>query len=951
MDYSGTPTSKSALSLLLGKQEQDKKLMSTKLHCVQSVLYWCYDKELYSLAQSTRSWGYIGDESLTLRFTLPPLPREICGLRIVLQPCPIGVAIQSMRFYGAGSASIWNQRDVQIAGFGTLAARISPYAEPASASIKNSCATIKANPAVLKTINKGGILELILSLSYSDVPPAVNNVLQEPLLLTADNLSDKKLLHSPAVARELQEIHNEIRTLGILLKEFYQSNTWKQTMWCRDLSAIIRQWPFWKFYLLFAKQIQTLTNKPLTASAHPNIATKFTDIIIPVYNGIERVRRCLSTVLESSLTANYELIVVDDASSEIEVIEFLNELAANGQITLLRNEINTGFTAVVNRGMQLHKDRDVVLLNSDTAVAHNWLDRLQRIAYSKKHIGTVTPFSNNGSICSYPSDGATGELPFGCNVQTIDHLFATNNAGNMVRIPTAVGFCMYIKRTCLAQVGYFDSETFSGYGEENDFCMRAHKLGWWHVLATDTFVFHEGGSSYGKSKGKRMRIAYDSLTKVHPEFQELVNEFTRIDPISPFRKNIDLKRLQMGQKPIILSVLHSHGGGTEKHVLDLAKFFGEQADFLSLRVFGEHAQLRWLNKSEAFWQEFPMPTGYDELRDLLRTLPIQRIHVHHILGLESIIDRLIQDLKLPFDFTVHDFYTVCPRGWLCDHRQHYCGQPDENGCNACLAGLPDPKTVKIQQWRKQYSWLLEEAQRVFVPSKDTIMRLKQYVPVANYIIASHLDNNLTTYSQPLPAQLNSNEPLRIVVLGLLNAEKGANLLDACAIDARNRKLPLEFHFLGAAHRPLSSRPYGNLLIYGRYNETQLQDLLQQVRPHLAWFPAQCPETYSYTLSACLEAALPVVAPDLGAFPERLAGRPWSWIRPWQQTPEEWNDFLVKIMDDHFKTNVTPPPAEGRKPLSHFSYVDDYLQPSMTNHALLDFNKPRIAVDHKEPIAL
>ena len=617
---------------------------------------------------------------------------------------------------------------------------------------------------------------------------------------------------------------------------------------------------------------------------------------MPVHNGLKQVERCLSAILESSSPINYQLIVVDDASSEKDVIEYLNQLADTGLITLVRNEINTGFTAAVNRGMQLGQDADVVLLNSDTLVSNNWLERLQKAAYSKKQIGTVTPFSNNASICTYPHESVAGEIPVGYDPQSMDLLFASTNDHDLVRIPTAVGFCMYIKRECLAQVGYFDAETFPGYGEENDFCMRAHKLGWWHVLAANTYVFHEGGSSYGDSQLERKRTAYDFLTKMYPEFQELVNDFVRLDPALSLRRKIDLKRLQIAPRPIILLVLHGQGGGTEKHVLDLVSHFGQNVDFLSLRVFGERAQLRWLNKGENFWQDFQMPTGYDELRDLLKRLPIQRIHVHHIIGLECIIENLIKDLALPFDFTAHDFYTVCPRGWLCDHRQHYCGQPDENGCNACLAAFPDPKAVEIKQWRKQYGWLVEDAQRVFIPSNDTLTRLKTYLPIANYIVTPHLENSPLIHLPPKSTRLRSGEALRVVVLGLLNAEKGSDLLDACAIDACKRNLPLEFHFLGAAHRPLSGRPRGSLLIYGRYQDTDIQELLKQVRPHLAWFPAQCPETYSYTLSACLEAALPIVAPDFGAFPERLAEREWSWIKSWQQTPEYWNDFLVKIME-------------------------------------------------------
>ena len=909
--------------------------MSTKLRCVQAVLYWCHDKELYSSAQSTRSWAY-GDEHLTLRFTLPPLPREIAGLRLSLQPCPIGLNIQSVHFYGAGLANIWKERDIQITDFGTLDARISPYSEPASVDITSSCATIQANHVILKTIKTGGILELVLSLSFSDTSLTAINNSQEFVFQPSQNTNEKRSALTPAVARELSEMHNEVLTLNSVVKDFYRSNTWQWTMWCRESLTKIRRWTFWKIYLLFVNKVQATINKPLKAADHIDIGTQITNIIVPVHNGFEQVERCLTAILESSSSANYELIVIDDASSETAVIAYLKKLAATGQITLIRNEINTGFTAAVNRGMQHNEDRDVVLVNSDTIVSNNWLDRLQRSAYSKKHIGTVTPFSNNASICTYPHESVAGKIPLGYDAQSMDLLFANTNNGNMVRIPTAVGFCMYIKRECLIQVGYFDAETFPGYGEENDFCMRAHKLGWWHVLAADTYVFHEGNSSYGESHNERKRIAYDFLTKMYPEFQELVNDFVRIDPALSFRRNIDLKRLQIGQRPIILLVLHGQGGGTEKHVFDLANSFGQEVDFLSLRVFGERAQLRWLNKSEAFWQDFPMPTDYDELYKLLKSLPIQRIHVHHILGLEFIIQNLIKDLSLPFDFTAHDFYTVCPRGWLCDHRQHYCGQPDENGCNACLAAFPDPKAVEIRQWRKKYSWLIEEAQRVFVPSQDALIRLKHYLPVANYILAPHSDNSLMNRSQPQPIDLRQGETLRIVVLGLLNAEKGSDLLDACAIDACKRGLPLEFHFLGAAHRPLSGRPRGALLIYGRYQDTDIQELLQQVRPHLAWFPAQCPETYSYTLSACLEAALPVVAPDFGAFPERLAGREWSWIRSWQQQPQEWNDFFVNIMDNNFRTGIAPIPVDDNKPLSHFSYSKDYFQPSVANHALPNF---------------
>ena len=72
------------------------------------------------------------------------------------------------------------------------------------------------------------------------------------------------------------------------------------------------------------------------------------------------------------------------------------------RVTLLRNERNLGFVQSVNRGMVLHPDRDVVLLNSDTEVANDWLDRLSAAAHSARDIATATPFSNSAGYCGFP---------------------------------------------------------------------------------------------------------------------------------------------------------------------------------------------------------------------------------------------------------------------------------------------------------------------------------------------------------------------------------------------------------------------------------------------------------------------------------------------------------------------------------------------------------------------
>ena len=275
------------------------------------------------------------------------------------------------------------------------------------------------------------------------------------------------------------------------------------------------------------------------------------DVIIPVYKGLLQTRRCIDSVLRSAQATPFEVVAVDDASPDPEISRHLREMAEQGRITLLRNESNLGFVHSVNRGMALHPERDVVLLNSDTEVTNDWLDRLRRCACGQPDVGTVTPFSNNATICSYPFEGWTGGVPGTLGLAALDHLFATTNAGRAVDLPTAVGFCMYIRRACLDRVGLFDASRFGrGYGEENDFCMRAAGAGWRNVLAGDVFVFHEGAVSFSGERSALTENAGKALTDLHPDYVRKVREFVMRDPASTLRAAVDGARIALGTEEL-----------------------------------------------------------------------------------------------------------------------------------------------------------------------------------------------------------------------------------------------------------------------------------------------------------------------------------------------------------------------------------------------------------------
>jgi GT2 family glycosyltransferase len=269
------------------------------------------------------------------------------------------------------------------------------------------------------------------------------------------------------------------------------------------------------------------------------------DIVIPVFRGEAETRACVESVLAARVRQPLEIVVIDDASPEPAISAWLKTLADQRRVTLIAHPENKGFVASVNEGMALHPGRDVVLLNSDTEVADGWADRLVAHLAADPMIGTVTPFSNNATICSYPRTLASNAIPPGETTASLDADFAAANAGRRVDITTAVGFCMLIARRCLDRVGPFDYERYGmGYGEEVDFCMRAARAGFRNVLAGDVFVRHVGEVSFGGAGADRRAKAQATVDALYPEFQQQLAKFIPADPPRMLRRRADLQRLK-----------------------------------------------------------------------------------------------------------------------------------------------------------------------------------------------------------------------------------------------------------------------------------------------------------------------------------------------------------------------------------------------------------------------
>lgn len=638
---------------------------------------------------------------------------------------------------------------------------------------------------------------------------------------------------------------------------------------------------------------------------------KYIDIIIPVYKGLNDTVNCINSLISTKKNNNtaFNIIVINDASPEPEVTEWLRSKAkAYSDLTLLENEQNLGFVGTVNRGMALSTENDVLLLNSDTVVSNDWLDRIHKAAYSAANIGSVTPFSTNATICSYPRFCMDNPLPDGMTVGDIDLLCAQTNPGMAVDVPTGVGFCMYIRRDCLNKVGLFDVETFGkGYGEENDFCQRAIKAGWRNIHLLDTFVLHTGGVSFGQSKSPREQAAMETLRRLHPRYEVDVASFVQQDPARAARRALDIARIQSKarKQPLLLHVVHNREGGTLRHVKELASFISTRASSLILSPQPQgYVSLQHASKLEEFELFFDVHSEFDRLIDFLKNLGVTHVHYHHVLGHAACIFDLPERLGTGYDFTVHDYYAFCLNISLTDDKGRFVENQEDGKCGCCKEDAISPMGIPLKDWRALNKTMLEKARFVLTPSLDVKTRMEKFAPAANIVAVYHPD--LAQVSIAAVTAPVADKKLRVLVIGALSKIKGADVLEEVAIEARKRNVPVEFHLVGYGYRNLKKLPHANLIVHGAYEEEDLLGIVEQIDPHVAWFPCQWPETYSYTLSACLEKGLPVVSTDLGAIPERIVHRDWSWIRPWQSQSREWLELFEDIRTG--KTQPSRPEA-------------------------------------------
>jgi glycosyltransferase involved in cell wall biosynthesis/GT2 family glycosyltransferase len=676
------------------------------------------------------------------------------------------------------------------------------------------------------------------------------------------------------------------------------------------------------------------------------------DVIVPVYGAAADFRRCLASVVETTDLARHRLVVVLDGPGQIEAVQALEPVArqVGDGLLVLENPTRRGFAASVNRGMAASR-RDVVLLNSDTEVTERWLEKLQQAAYSAAEIATVTPFSNNATICSLPRLGAVNAIPTGHTVESFARLVERSSAREYPRIPTGVGVCLYIKRAVLDAVGVFDETAFGlGYGEESDFCMRALAAGFVHVLDDATFIYHAGQRSFGAARGSRVRAAERSMRRRHPAYRATIAQFMREDPLREARGRVGraLDGGRAGERTTcVLHVVHGwppfNHAGTETYARGLALRQGRQRDVVVYariaqgdRSLGETTELidhgvRVRLAVNNFTQRNPFS------RNALRCPPLEAdfarlvdevrpdlVHVHHLAGHGVGLLRAVTRRRIPYVYQVQDWWALCARSNLLPPSRQLCAGPNPAKCARCLplTGLPPAGLLN----RLLYRYRARATKRA-LRGADAI------VVGSRFIAASHRDFgylpprariDVVPYGvvggrqRPLARPTPPSLPLRFGLIGSIMPHKGIHVAVEAFREVAPERATLEVwgdpSNLPAYVAELRDR--GSAAV--RFNEPFAEERKAEVfaRIDVLLVPSLGLESFGLVVREAMAHGVPVLASRRGALLEAFedgqggaffepgdARALRDWVERLCRRPEtivEWRRRMptIKGMDEH-----------------------------------------------------
>lgn len=648
----------------------------------------------------------------------------------------------------------------------------------------------------------------------------------------------------------------------------------------------------------------------------PEFRPRSVDIIVPIYNAFEEVKKCVESLKNHTDLTIHRVILLNDKSTDERILPYLKEVESDN-IIIFNNDKNMGFSANINQGISF-SNRDVVLLNSDTIVTKRWLEKLINCAYKEESTATVTPLSNNATIFSVPRYCQENRLPEGFTVDSYAELVDSCSMRKYLTVPTAHGYCMYIKREVIDKIGLLDAMGFErGYGEENDFCYRAGQMGYHDVMCDDTFIFHSGTSSFlSEEKLDYIQKHVELIKERHGIQFRVTDEYCAKNPNWDVHENVYVQGvLSRADRKNILFLLQSdfkegasdNVGGVQLHVKDLVNELKAKENVIVAARDGEMLNVTLYSNEDEVAYKIPIgpAANFPEIRSqrffdiyymLLQVFRIQIVHVHHTLGLSLEIFYAAKALGIPTQATLHDYYYLCPNIKMLDYTGELCLNSENRGrCGSCLRNTHHilEMTDYMSNWRRENERALELCQKIIVPSKSMNQILIQYYPELEEKLK--IIEHGTETGNPGEQKEEYKDPFKVAFVGGLNVAKGAKYAYEIIT---NSPADIKWHVFGnLGFAPLEELQQENLIKTGQYRREELLSLIEKYEIDLICILPIWPETFCYTLSEALLARIPVLATDIGAVGERVKELQCGWTVSASSSYQEILDKIISIKND------------------------------------------------------
>ncbi|WP_419730033.1 glycosyltransferase [Lichenicola sp.] len=214
-------------------------------------------------------------------------------------------------------------------------------------------------------------------------------------------------------------------------------------------------------------------------------------IIIPIYGHVFETWRCLATIMLMTEKVTYEVIVADDRPTR----PVAQMLRAAG-ITVIINNENQGFLANCNSAAKRARGEDILFLNNDTTVRHNWLAPMVAVMNDDARVGVVGCKLLNPDGSVQEAGGIIYSTGWGDPFGQGDA--ATRGCYNYTRdVDVVTGACFVVRRKLFETLGGFDSRYAPAFYEEFDLATSIRNAGYRIVYQPASEVYHHGSASYG----------------------------------------------------------------------------------------------------------------------------------------------------------------------------------------------------------------------------------------------------------------------------------------------------------------------------------------------------------------------------------------------------------------------------------------------------------------------